>query len=281
MNQKIQNILKNLPKKPGVYRFFNKEKMLLYIGKAIDLRNRVKSYFQQTKKLSPRIQNLVAQIEDIEFTVVGSELEALILETNLIKENRPKYNILMKDDKNYVYLKITQNEDFPQITIVRKVLNDGALYFGPKTAAGKLKKSLDVLKKIFPYRHCNLFMKYEGPGKVVVTKKTMNYPCLEYHIKRCIGPCVCGCTKEEYAEIIKQIINFFKGKGEEIIESLVQQMNKAAGEKNFEKAAALRDKLHAINEILEKQIVSAPTGEEMDIINYMYQLGRIYFTLFI
>ncbi|MBN1494232.1 excinuclease ABC subunit UvrC [Candidatus Peregrinibacteria bacterium] len=281
MNQKIQNILKNLPRKPGVYRFYNGENNLLYVGKAINLAHRVKSYFQKTHKLSQRIQKLVSQIEDIEYTVVGSELEALILETNLIKENRPKYNILMKDDKNYVYLKITQNEDFPRVLIVRNVLNDGALYFGPKTASGKLKKTLDVLKKIFPYRHCNLFLKYEGPGKVIVTKKTMKYPCLDFHIKRCIGPCVCACTKGEYAEMIKQIINFFKGKGDKIIESLVKPMNEAAGEKNFEKAAALRDKLHAINEILEKQIISAPTGEEMDIINYVYQLGRIYFTLFI
>jgi len=280
MNQKIQNILKNLPKKPGVYRFYNKEKKLLYIGKAINLANRIKSYFQRTNKLTPRIQKLVSQIEDIEYTVVGSELEALILETNLIKENRPKYNILMKDDKNYVYLKITQNEDFPQVMIVRKVLNDKALYFGPKTASGKLSKTLDILKKIFQYRHCSLFLKYEGQGKVEVAKKTIKYPCLDYHIKRCIGPCIGACTKEEYAEIIKQIISFFKGKGDEIIESLAKQMQIAAAEKKYEKAAVLRDKLHAINEILEKQIVSAPTGEEMDIINYIYQLGRIYFTLF-
>ena len=143
----IKEILKDIPKKPGVYQFKDKEGNILYIGKAIDLRNRVKNYFQQTQKQSFRIQKMVSQIEDIDFTIVSSDLEAVILETNLIKEIRPKYNILMKDDKNYVYIKITKNEDFPQINIVRKVLNDKALYFGPKTAAGKVRKTLDVLKK--------------------------------------------------------------------------------------------------------------------------------------
>jgi excinuclease ABC subunit C len=275
-----ENIISQIPNKPGVYQFKDKNGNVLYIGKAKDLRKRIKSYFQQTNKQSIRIQKMVEQIDDIEVTVVNSELEAIILETNLIKEIRPKYNILMKDDKNYVYVKITKNEDFPQIKIVRKVENDGALYFGPKTAAGKVRKTLDVLKKIFPYRHCNLFLKYEKTGKVTVVNKTMKYPCLDYHIKRCIGPCVCNCTKQEYEEIIKQIVRFLRGHTDEIIESLSLQMQQAAADKQFEKAAKLRDKLQAITEISEKQVVSTPNREDIDAINFVSETGRIFFTLF-
>lgn len=279
ISKNIIKILENIPKKTGVYRFKDESGEVLYVGKAIDLRKRVKNYFQQTEKQSARIQKMVSQIDDIDYTIVSSELEAIILETNLIKELRPKYNIMMKDDKNFVYIKITKNEDFPQISIVRKVLNDGALYFGPKTAAGKVSKTLDVLKKIFPYRHCNLFLEY-NKGKVEVKKKTANYPCLDYHIKRCIGPCVGNCTKEEYGEIIQQIIHFLQGKADEILEILARQMQKAAADKKFEKAAKLRDKLHAVQEIIEKQIVSAPHREDMDAINYSEDSGRIFFTLF-
>jgi excinuclease ABC subunit C len=270
--KKIENILKDIPKKPGVYQFKDKDGKILYVGKAIDLRNRVKSYFRQTNKQSLRIQKMVSQIDDIEFTVVSSDLEAIILETNIIKELRPKYNILMKDDKNFVYIKITKNEDFPKINIVRKVLNDGALYFGPKTAAGKVKKTLDVLKKVFPYRHCNLFMEYGKDQKYT--------PCLDYHIKRCIGPCVGNVTKDEYAEIIDQIIRFLKGQTGDIIKVLKIQMQDAAQNKMFEKAASLRDKLNAIKDISEKQVVSSPNRLDTDAINYVSEAGRVFFTLF-
>lgn len=279
LSTKLNKLIESTPKSPGVYQFIDKEGTVLYVGKTIDLRKRIKSYYQQFKRHSTRIQKLVEQINDIKTTIVGSELEAILLETNLIKQLRPKYNILMKDDKNFVYIKITQKEDFPQISIVRKVLNDGALYFGPKTAAGKVKKTLNVLKKIFPYRHCNLFLEQKD-GKVIVTKKTTKYPCLDYHIKRCIGPCVGNCTKEEYAEIIDQIIRFLKGNTGEIITNLTRQMQKAALDKKFEKAAKLRDKLHAIQEISEKQIISVPHREDMDAIAFISQLGKVFFTLF-
>lgn len=268
----IKDILENIPKKPGVYRFKDKKGNILYIGKAIDLRNRVKSYFRQTNKQSLRIQKMVSQIDDIEFTIVSSDLEAVILETNLIKEIRPKYNILMKDDKNYVYIKITKNEDFPQVNIVRKVLNDGALYFGPKTAAGKVRKTLDVLKKVFPYRHCNLFLEYGKEKKYT--------PCLDYHIKRCIGPCVGNVNKEDYAQIIEQVIRFLKGQTVDIIKVLEGQMQDAAMNKKFEMAASLRDKLNAIKEISQKQVVSSPNRLDTDAIHYASEAGRVFFTLF-
>lgn len=280
MNRNLKKFLEKIPNSPGVYQFMDKEGEVLYVGKAKNLKKRVKSYFQNQKQQSPRTKKLVSQIHDIDYTVTSSELEAVILETNLIKQIRPKYNILMKDDKNFVYIKITVNEDFPQIMIVRKVKNDGALYFGPKTAAGKVKKTLDVLKKLFPYRHCNLFIKYKKKGVVKVKNKAKKYPCLDYHINRCIGPCIGNCTKEEYNDIINKITNFLKGRTGEIIESLKKEMQKAAEEKKFEKAAKLRDKLKAVEEISEKQLVSTPKRKDMDIINYVKQLGRAFITLF-
>ena len=279
INAKIKKLLPSIPASPGVYQFIDKEGEILYVGKAINLKKRVKSYFQRYKNHSIRIQKLVQNIDDIKTTVVGNELEAILLETNLIKESKPKYNILMKDDKNFVYIKITKNEDFPRINIVRKVEQDGALYFGPKTAASKVKKTLNVLKKIFPYRHCNLVLKQQN-GKVIVSKKTMKYPCLDYHIKRCIGPCINNCTKEQYHEIIDQIIRFLKGSTEEIIKTLTKRMNQAAQNKKFEKAAKIRDKLYAIKDISEKQIISSPKRIDIDSVQCISQHGKAFITLF-
>jgi excinuclease ABC subunit C len=275
----LKKFISNIPQKPGVYIFKDKFGNVLYIGKAVNLNKRVKSYFRQINKQSTRIQKMISQINEIDYTVVNSELEAIILETNLIKEKLPKYNIMMKDDKNFVYIKITQNEDFPRILIVRKILNDGALYFGPKTAANKVKKTLDVLKKIFPYRDCNLGLKYKN-GKIEISNKMQKYPCLNYHIKRCLAPCIGNCTKEEYNKIIQQIIKFLRGKTDEIIENLSKEMQKAALDKKFEKAASLRDKLHAIQEISEKQLISTPKQKNIDVINFKIDLGRVFFTLF-
>ncbi|MBD3157128.1 excinuclease ABC subunit UvrC [Candidatus Peregrinibacteria bacterium] len=276
---KIKKLLSSIPASTGVYQFIDKEGEVIYVGKAINLKKRVKSYFQRYDNHSVRIQKLVQHIHDIHTTVVGSELEAILLETNLIKERKPKYNILMKDDKNFVYIKITKNEDFPRISVVRKVEQDGALYFGPKTAASKVKKTLNVLKKIFPYRHCNLELEQQNET-VIVRKKTMKYPCLDYHIKRCVGPCINKCTKEEYHEIIEQIIRFLKGNTEEIIETLNRRMNKAARNKQFEKAAKLRDKLYAIKDISEKQIISSPKRIDIDSVQCISQHGKAFVTLF-
>lgn len=280
MHKHIQKLVSNVPKCPGVYIFKDKNSDVLYVGKAKVLQKRVKSYFQNKQNHSIRIQKLVSQVNDIDYTVTSSELEAVILETNLIKEFRPKYNILMKDDKNFVYIKITINEDFPRISIVRKIDNDNALYFGPKTTAHKVKKTLKILKKLFPYRHCNLFLQYEGKGKIIVKNKGGKYPCLDYHIGRCIGPCIGDCTKEEYRAIIDKIINFLKGKTDELINSLKAEMQKAASDKKFEKAAKLRDKLKAVEEISEKQLVSDPSRKNTDAVNYVKRLGRVYITLF-
>ena len=198
----LKSIIAHVPHSPGVYRFLDQAGEVIYVGKAIDLKKRVSSYFRKQKNMSIRLQKLVENTKDIEITVVDSELEALILETNLIKSLRPKYNILMKDDKNYVYLKVTVKEDYPRVVITRRVEKDGAKYFGPKTSVSELRKILDVLKKAFPYRHCPLFIKFKD--------KTARD--IKDHKKRCFGTCVHSVSKDEYQQAIDQIIQFFEGK---------------------------------------------------------------------
>lgn len=288
--QYLDHIIKNLPHKPGVYKFKDKEGTVLYVGKAKDLRNRVGSYFQSSRDQSMKTRKMVEQIEDIEYTVVGSDLEAVMLETNIIKELRPKYNVLMKDDKNYVYIKITVNEDFPRIFITRQIEKDKARYFGPKTAKHKVQKTLKVLKRIFPYRHCSLAIDYNGPKKastdprrkhdVKVTKASIKYPCIDYHIKRCIGPCIGTVNKEEYRAVIDQVIRFLEGKHDEVIAQLKADMHKAAAEKRFEVAASIRDKLQAVEDIMEDQRISTPDQKDMDVINYVTADEKIFYNLF-
>lgn len=292
----LEHILRNLPRKPGVYRMKDAEGTVIYVGKAKDLRNRVSSYFQSGRDKTTKTIKMVGQIADIDYSVVGSDLEAVMMETNLIKELRPKYNVLMKDDKNYVYIKITVNEDFPRIFVTRRVDKDKARYFGPKTAAHKVMKTLKVLKRIFPFRHCQLMIDYvmppkdkpvkdipgsrEGKHTVKVTNATIKYPCIDYHIKRCIGPCIGTVSPEEYRKIIDQIIRFLEGKHEEVIQKLKEDMMKAAGEKKFEVAAAMRDKLSAIEDIMEKQRISTPDQRDLDVINYVVGDDKIFINLF-
>lgn len=255
---------------------------IIYIGKAKDLYKRVNSYFQKQKNQTVKTQKLVEKITDIEYVITESELEALILETNLIKEYRPKYNILMKDDKNFAYIKITVNEDYPRILVVRKVLNDKAKYFGPKTAAGKIHNTLQLLRKIYPYRNCNLEIQDLGVAKqnnfnkkrdVKVTKAGIRYPCLDYHIKRCLAPCIGKPDKKEYAHLISKIIDFLEGKYKRITDDLKENMEKAAQNKNFEKAAKIRDQIQTIKELSEKQIINNPNFGNSDIINF-YKIDK-------
>ncbi len=292
----LEHILKNLPPKPGVYRFKDAKDKVIYVGKAINLKNRVSSYFKNEKNASAKTVKLVSQIKDIDYTIVGSELEAILLETNIIKELQPKYNILMKDDKNFVYLKITINEDYPRIFITRKVEKDKALYFGPKTARFKLEKTLKILKKIFPYRHCQLDIfdnekTNASPKqqitptttkrrKVIVKKASIKYPCIDYHIKRCVAPCIGLISPEEYRKIINRVIDFFEGKHDQIIKNLKEDMQRAAVEKKFELAASIRDKLTAIEDIMEKQTITAPDHQNLDVINYFSADERFFFNLF-
>lgn len=270
--------LSNLPHTPGVYKMLNNKKEIIYIGKAKNLSKRVRQYFQ--KQNHPiKTQKLLENVADIKFTAVDSDLEAILLETTLIKKHQPKYNVLMKDGKNYVYIKIT-DEDFPRIQIVRKIEKDGAKYFGPKSTANKVTETFKVLKKILPFRHCSLDIKSLGGKKVKVTKKTIKYPCLDYYIKKCAAPCIEKCTKSEYRQIIKNVENFLKGKANDILVSLNEEMQMWAQTKEFEKAGKVRDKIRKIKDILEKQKVSDPNQTDKDIINYCIIHEKAYFNLF-
>ncbi|MBI4975362.1 excinuclease ABC subunit UvrC [Candidatus Peregrinibacteria bacterium] len=215
------------------------------------------------------------------FTSVDSELEAIILESNLIKEFQPRYNVIMKDDKNYVYIKITK-EDFPRIQIVRKVEKDNATYIGPKTAAHKVQETFKILKKIFPFRHCNLDITIDkgSRNKVKIGNKVIKYPCLDYYIKRCAAPCIGKCGIEEYKEIIENVKDFLAGKADKIMRELNEKMKLFAKNREFEKAVKIRDKIKKIEDILEKQKVSDPNQEDKDIINYCATNGKAYFNLF-
>ena len=279
LRQYLEHILKNLPHKPGVYKMKNAEGQIIYVGKAKDLKHRVSSYFQNKNDSGVRTRKMVEQVADIEYIEVGTELEALFLETNLIKELRPKYNILMKDDKNYIYIKITVQEPYPRIYLVRKVQKDKARYLGPKTAAHKVIKTLKVLKRVFPFRNCSMAIDYGVYGE---NKKSMlmTESNLRYHTKHCLGPCITSVSPEEYQKVIRTVIEFLEGKHEDIIEKIKEEMLQAASDKKFEIAAAIRDKLKAVEDIIEPQRISDPHQKDLDIINYVEQEDKVYYNLF-
>lgn len=248
----IEAELKKLPHKPGVYIMHDKNDNIIYVGKAISLKNRVTQYFRKTRK-TKRIQNMVSLIDHFEYIVVDNEAEALILECNLIKKNKPKFNVLLKDDKTYPYIKINVKDDFPNIYITRKILNDGAKYFGPYASSGAAKEMIDFIKEKFKIRQCKSF-------------KYKDRPCLNYHIKKCLGPCMGYVSKEEYHKQIEEIINLLEGKTEKILKQLKEQMQEASSKMEFEKAAYIRDKILAIEKISEKQKVSNITENDIDVI---------------
>ncbi|PIR54784.1 hypothetical protein COU74_03485 [Candidatus Peregrinibacteria bacterium CG10_big_fil_rev_8_21_14_0_10_36_19] len=282
--KELENILGKSPNSPGIYKMLDEKGEIIYIGKAKDLKKRVKQYFQKDYFHSSRTKILLEKVKDIELIAVDSELEATILESNLIKELQPKYNVIMKDDKSYVYIKITK-EDFPRVQIVREILKDNAKYIGPKTAAHKVKETFKLLKKIFPFRHCGLGIEMiqENIGKehtVKITNKVIKYPCLDYYIKRCIAPCIGKCKINEYQDIIKNVENFLEGKADQVIENIKIQMQTYAQNREFEKAAKLRDKLLKIQDILEKQKVQDGNTTSKDVINYLVHQNKAYFNLF-
>lgn len=238
----LEEKLKTLPNNPGVYLMKNAQGKIIYVGKAKILKNRVRQYFQQNKNHSPKVQAMVKKIADFETIVTASEVEALILECNLIKKFLPRYNISLKDDKTYPFLKITA-EKFPRILITRKKIHDSAKYFGPYT--NSVKETLQLLRKIFPLRTCKNFQKR---------------PCLEFHIKRCLAPCAEKISREDYFEIVKSAEKFLEGKTSEVEKNLQIEMEIAAENLNFEKAARLRDILFAVKKISEKQKIVTDTG---------------------
>lgn len=342
-----KNLSESLPDAPGIYKMKDAEARVIYIGKAKNLRHRVLHYFQKDYIHSTRTRKLMEQISDVDFTQTDTELEALLLENNIVKELRPKYNILMKDDKSYVYIKINLEEDYPRIRVVRERemekrgppqsraeqgtlltlptrrqaatrhtgdKEEKALYFGPKLATSKVYESLRVLKKLFPFRHCNLDIKWKGrpgvasvepsriaggtamdiggqgqghenlplsPNKelVEVTNRVIDFPCLDYFIKRCPGPCIGAISPKPYKKIVQQVVDFLKGKTEDLEKSLKEEMQEAASKKLFEKAARIRDKLLAIESITEHQKITNLSRHDTDIINFTAEMGHVYFSV--
>ena len=266
---RIQTTLKNLPTKPGVYIMKDDAGKVLYVGKAINLRNRVRSYFHAPGGLQMKTRRLVAQIDDLEYIVTASELEALILECTLIKKHRPFFNVRLRDDKNYLYIKITLNEEWPRVFTTRRVEQDGARYFGPYASARSVRATMELLNRLFPYRTCDR----------VITGKDKR-ACLYLFIRRCLGPCIGVTTKEEYAAAVQQAIHFLEGKHEGVVKDIQRSMNAAAEALHFERAAALRDKLQAIQRVAETQRVVSTTFADQDVIAFARSDGEACVQLF-
>lgn len=250
--------IKNLPDKPGVYLMKNSLGEVIYVGKAKVLKNRVKSYFQNSKNHSEKVRVMVKNISEFEYIITDSEMEALILECNLIKKYSPKYNILLKDDKFYPFIKITVKDDFPRVFVTRNFSKDGSKYFGPYTNGTAVYETIDLIYKIFPLRTCKLVIKESGE-KV--------RPCLNYHIKKCFGPCGGHISKKEYGKMISDIIDVLSGKETYITKMLKAEMESAAENLEFEKAASIRDKILAIEAIVEKQKIFKTMEGDEDFIN--------------
>ncbi|MFC1948827.1 excinuclease ABC subunit UvrC [Chloroflexota bacterium] len=262
-NNLITEQLKQLPASPGVYLMRDAGGNILYVGKASNLRNRVRSYFGSGQKLTPKIQRMIDLIHELDFFVTGSEQEALILECNLIKRHHPRYNVRLKDDKTYPLLKISLNEEWPRVYITRRLEEDGGRYFGPFASAKSVRQTLKVLKGIFPFRSCSRTITGTDPR-----------PCLDYHINHCLGPCIGAVSKQEYARVIRQVVLFLEGKQERVVRGLKRRMGKTAEDMDFEKAAQLRDQIQSIERVIEAQKSAITVSGEQDVIAFASERDR-------
>ena len=256
----LQSRLDHLPDQPGCYLFRNAKKEILYVGKAAVLADRVRSYFQKGSEQTPKTSLLVSEIADLETIVTRSELEALILESNLIKRHRPRFNIVLRDDKQYPYLRLPIKEAFPRLSIVRRVQKDGALYYGPYTPAGALRETLKVIRKAFPLATCDI----EIDGKA-------DRACLEFEIKRCMAPCTGNQSRDDYHLIVKQVRQFLEGRDRELLDGLRQTMEAAAEREEFEEAARIRDRLFSVERTLEKQRITQVSTTDQDVVGLARQ----------
>jgi len=261
--------LNRLPGSPGVYLMRDTEGNILYVGKAANLRHRVGSYFSAGQKLSPKLQKMVPLVADLDFYVTASEQEALILELNLIKRHHPRYNVRLKDDKTFPYLKINTGDDWPRVQVTRLLEQDGARYFGPFASARSVRRTLKVIKGIFPFRYCTRTI-----------TGTDSRACLEYHLKRCLAPCIGEVSRQEYATVVKEVILFLEGKQEKIVRELKKKMAKAAEALDFEKAALYRDQVQAIGEVIEGQRIAAAVRGEQDVIAFAPERDQAYVQVF-
>lgn len=254
----IKELLRQLPQKPGVYIMKDVKGNILYVGKAVNLRNRVRSYFTSPSKLMPKTRMMVSEVHEFEYFVVSSEQEALILELNLVKHYWPPYNVLLKDDKTFPYLKIKKSESWPRLHITRKLEEDGGIYFGPFSSIHSLRRSMDVLKRLFPLRSCNLDL----------DRARKKRPCLKFDMGYCLAPCTGGVSAGEYNKIIDGVIDFLNGKHEYVVRSLKKDMAKASSELDFERAARLRDQVQSIEHVIEGQNIAMKVKGEQDAVAF-------------
>jgi excinuclease ABC subunit C len=258
----LQDKLDNLPDRPGVYIYRDREDRVIYVGKSIHLRNRVRSYFHDSAQRDNKTRELVAHVYDLEFIITDTELEALILECELIKKHRPRYNVRLKDDKHYPYIKITWHEDYPRIFASRQMAQDGSRYYGPYASSSTVHHTLDLLRKLFPYRTCNR----EITGKD-------RRACLYYYIKRCLGPCIGKADQKEYRAVIERVCKFLEGRDQDIIADLEKHMQAAAARLDYESAAVYRDQIKGITQITQQKIVSG-TRKDQDIVAFARDDGQ-------
>ncbi|HZQ36980.1 MAG TPA: excinuclease ABC subunit UvrC [Dehalococcoidia bacterium] len=251
---KFAERLKALPAKPGVYIMKNEAGEVIYVGKATRLKDRVRSYFGAPRSLEPKTRRLVKQIADFEYILCRSEQEALILESTLVKKHQPFFNVRLKDDKHYPYLKVDLQDPWPRVYITRKVENDGSRYFGPYASAGSVRLTLDLVKKLFPWRSCTKPITGTDPR-----------PCLDYYIHRCIAPCTSYCTKEEYDAVIEQVIKFLEGRTQEVVDELTGKMEEASEEYDYERAAMFRDQIKAVQRVMERQQMATTKPVDWDV----------------
>jgi excinuclease ABC subunit C len=260
--------LSSIPFKPGVYIFKNEKEHVLYVGKAKNLRSRLRSYFQKSSHLDPRKTAMIRNVKDFSYIVTDNELEALALEANLIKQYRPKFNVILRDDKNYPYLKLTVNEEWPRIEIVRRIKKDGALYFGPYVPAGSMWETLAFIRRNFQIRGCRYSL-----------DKPMR-PCIQYQMGKCVAPCAGKISREEYLKLVNEIMLFLKGEKKGLLGELEKRMLKFSEEMNFEEAAKIRDRIKALRRAWESQKVVAPELGNMDVIGYSKTDSSVSFEIF-
>ena len=260
----IAEQLKRLPHRPGVYIYRDVNKKVIYVGKAKDLHNRVRSYFQLPEKLTPKTQSLVEHINDIDFFIASSEQEALIMELNFIKQYRPHYNIMLKDDKSFPYLKIDVNEKWPRIYVTRRFEQDGGRYFGPFSNGGSVKQTLRIIKRLFPMRFCSQDL----------NKPTR--PCLEYHLGHCLAPCTGNVQPEDYAQVIKEVTLFLEGKRDNVIKELQEKMNHASEATDYENAARIRDQIQSMHQVIEGEKIAAVIRGDEDVIAFVQEGDQAY-----
>ena len=255
----LDDTIAGLPASPGVYLMKDDTGQVIYVGKAINLRNRVRSYFQSSSSHSPKVSRMVERIADIDYLVTGSELEALILECNLIKKHRPHYNVRLRDDKTYPFIRVTVNEPYPRVFMTRTVVRDGSRYFGPYTDVPAVRETLRMLKTLFPLRQCSHRFDADMPAR---------RPCLNFHIQRCLGPCSGQVEPRLYREMVDEVVLFLEGRQADLIESLRRRMEAAADGLDFEQAARLRDQMRAVEKVIQRQRIVSDAGVDQDVIAF-------------